>query len=136
MTRLAAGPSVPAQGWARPNGRSWAAALWRDWGRPIVATSFLLFLLIARWIFGIWHASMVMSPEVREMISRGQAVDIVVQLSPPPERFHLQYMQNLGQVMKITGRSFFLKDVAPEAAKRAASEYWVSAVSVCGAPCR
>lgn len=123
------------QGWGVPSGRAWAT-LRRDWGRPILATVLLLVFFVAHRIFGIWHASVVTSPEVQELLSRGQPVDISVHLSSPPERFHLQYMQNFGQVMRINGRTFYLKDVAPGAVRHVASEYWVSAVTACGAPCR
>jgi hypothetical protein len=91
---------------------------------------------VAHRIFGIWHAGIVTSPAVQELAWRGQPVDIAVRLSSPPERFHLQYMQTLGQIMRINGRTFYLKDVAPRAVRQVASEYWVLAVTACGAPCR
>jgi hypothetical protein len=135
VTRVAAGLSIGDQGSLVPSGRSWAA-LRRDWGRPVFATAILLAFFIAHRIFGIWHAGIVTSPTVQELASRGQVVDIAVRLSSPPERFHLQYMQNLGQIMRINGRTFYLKDVPPRAVRHVASEYWVSSVTACGAPCR
>lgn len=58
----------------------------------------------------------------------GRRVDVLVTLSFPPERFHIQKFQQLGRVSGTSGNSVQVRGVNRAALRRLARPFWVERV--------
>ncbi len=81
--------------------------------------------VVAWQIFLSIRATGVVSEQLQAAASRGEPVELVVQLGFPPERFHTLFLQDYGHVRGVSTDGVVLRDVRPESVGMLARVYWV-----------
>jgi hypothetical protein len=87
----------------------------------------LLVLAIALYqLWGTWAAASKLRAAGLDGVGGRVHVEVVVSIVP--EQFHMIRFQNAGRLVEVRAPSVFLMDVAPEALRELAGEYWVAEI--------
>ena len=92
---------------------------------PAIATAIVAIVLTAAWLLA--HAGAQRKLAALEPLPEGRGHYRIV-LDFEPERFHQLRLQDLGRLVEVRGDSVYMMDLAPDAVRRIASEYWVREV--------
>ena len=93
----------------------------------MVLAVFLLWAGYKGWM--LYEAPGRVEPGLIERAERDGAIDIVVQLSFPPERFHVLKIQDMGRIGRVNGKMIEVRSVtADNIRKLARSFYWITMI--------
>ena len=93
---------------------------------PAVATAIVVIVLLSAWLFA--HAGAQRKLAALEPLPDARA-HYRIALDFAPERFHQLRLQDLGRLVEVRGESVYMMDVAPDAVRRIAGEYWVREIA-------
>ncbi len=94
--------------------------------RPVIATLTILVLLLTYWGWGVVAARGKFEPPA--YFASSEKVNVEVVLRFPPETFHMLILQDAGRVIRVEGKSVFIRDASVHALHALARRPWVTDV--------
>jgi hypothetical protein len=82
-------------------------------------------------LIGLWQAWLSLSAPGKiseDVTTDATRVDVVVTLSFPPERFHVEHFQRVGRVSRTEGPTVEVRGVRPDNLRTLARPFWVRRV--------
>ena len=90
------------------------------------ATAAIVAMLVGWWAVSLATAERKLSALAPIAETRGS---YQITLEFPPERFHQQRLQEAGRLVEVRGSTVYMMDVAPDALRGIAGEYWVDRIA-------
>ena len=92
----------------------------------VVATAVIVTVLLAWWTASLSAAHRKLALLEPVDAPRGH---YRITLAFPPERFHQLRLQEAGRLVEVRGNTVFMMDVAPDALRAFAGNYWVDDIA-------
>ncbi|MCL4395007.1 MAG: hypothetical protein M1482_09440 [Chloroflexi bacterium] len=97
----------------------------------------VLVVALGLFVFNVWsyaQAPAKIDPRLAAGADPNQKVNIVVELNFPPERFHVDALQNYGRVAGADGDKVQLRNVTLDGVQALARTYWVKSITLAPNP--
>ncbi len=91
----------------------------------------VLVVVLALALFQVWlyaQAPAKIDPRVTTTIAENGRANILVELNFPPERYHIQALQNFGRIGGADGNEVTLRNVNQDGIESLARTYWVKSI--------
>jgi hypothetical protein len=98
------------------------------WRRPVIATAVVVLVLAAQAAGSEVYGSLRTPAAVDGQLARQGVAQIAVSLAFTPEQFNLEYLQGMGNIVRVHGDTVYMSGVAGSGVRSIAGQYWVSSV--------
>lgn len=97
---------------------------------PLLATLAFVVLAAAWWV----QAGVAARSKTASLPATAERLDVAITLNFPPEAFHLQQAQELGQLVGVEGPVLHVREARREALVAFARNYWVGGIRAWSGP--